>query len=222
MQPRLLFHDPPSDAYILYGRSLRSFQDVIDKGYRVITFGKSFSVKYFKTAPEKSAMRWVYENMMLKDESALTKDYNLLLDMVNNEPKTLLYHGYGVYQTREPRWKNLVGLDVEEYANFYVSMGFQKNSEYIELIDHCIIKMQENGIRDRFLKRWMHINDQSYGISEPVTLDFENLIFPFMVLLLGVIAAAQIVLMEWVLKKCTEGKILKSVGRSLQVSYSCC
>ena len=76
---------------------IRSFQDVIDKDYKVVTYGKSFSVNYFKTAPKDSAMRRVYEEQMLREENALTKDYGLLFQMVNNDPKTLLYHGYHDY-----------------------------------------------------------------------------------------------------------------------------
>ena len=71
-----------------------------------------------------SAMKRVYKEQMLKDKNALTKDYGLLFDMVNEGPKTLLYHGYPDY-SREPRWKNLVGLDIEEFANFYVSIGLR-------------------------------------------------------------------------------------------------
>ena len=113
---------------------IRSFQDVIDMEYKVVTYGKSFSVNYFKTAPEGSAMRRVYEEQMLKDKNALTKDYGLLFDMVNEDPKTLLYHGYHDY-SKEPRWKNLVGLDIEEFANFYVSIGLQKDSEHAEMFN---------------------------------------------------------------------------------------
>ena len=135
---------------------------------------------------------------MLKDENALTKDYGLLFDMVNNDPKTLLYHGYHDY-SKEPRWRNLVDLDIQEFANFFVSIGLQKNSEYVEMFDYHIIKMRENGIVARFKHKWMYNTDKNdYGMAEAVTLDFENMVFPFMCLVVGIVSAATVLLAEWI------------------------
>ena len=39
-----------------------SFDDVVDQGYKIITYGKGLQEFYLKTAPEGSSMRWVYEN----------------------------------------------------------------------------------------------------------------------------------------------------------------
>ena len=50
---------------------IRSFQDVIDKDYKVVTYGKSFSVNYFKTAPKDSAMKCVYEEQMQMQKQAI-------------------------------------------------------------------------------------------------------------------------------------------------------
>ena len=99
--------------------NIRSFQDVIDQDYRVVTYGKGLTVFYFKTAPKGSAMRWVYENRMLRDETAIATSFDKLLRMVNDEPKTLLYMMFLSY-SNEPRWQNLVGLDIEEYVNIYI------------------------------------------------------------------------------------------------------
>ena len=91
-------------------------------------------------------------------------------------------------------------LDIQEFANFYVSIGLQKNSELVEMFDYHIIKMQENGIIARFKHKWMYNTDKNYyGMAEAVTLEFENLIFPFMCLLVGIVAAATVLLAEWIL-----------------------
>ena len=91
-------------------------------------------------------------------------------------------------------------LDIQEFANFYVSIGLQKNSELVEMFDYQIIKMQENGIIARFKHKWMYNTDKNYyGMAEAVTLEFENLIFPFMCLVVGIVAAATVLLAEWIL-----------------------
>ena len=88
----------------------------------------------------------------------------------------------------------------QEFANFFVSIGLQKNSEYVEMFDYHITKMQENGIVARFKHKWMYNTDKNnYGMAEAVTLDFENMVFPFMCLVVGVVSAATVLLAEWII-----------------------
>ena len=181
--------------------NIRSFQDVIDQDYKVVTYGKGLTVFYFKTAPKGSAMRWVYENKMLTDETAISLSFDKLLRMVNDEPKTLLYMMFLSY-SNEPRWQNLVGLDIKEYVNTYISIGMQKNSEFAELFDYHIIKMQESGVLNRISHRWTDKADNDYGVVEPAALDIQNVVFLFYCIAFGVFVAANVIIAEWVFKKC--------------------
>ena len=187
--------------------NIRSFQDVIDQDYRVVTYGKGLTVFYFKTAPKGSAMRWVYENKMLKDETAIATSFDKLLQMVNDEPKTLLYMMFLSY-SNEPRWQNLVGLDIEEYVNIYISIGMQKNSEFAELFDYHIAKMQENGVLNRISQRWTEKADNNYGVVEPAALAIQNVMFLFSCIAFGIFAAAHVIIGEWFFKKCLKTETL--------------
>ena len=88
---------------------------------------------------------------MLKDENALTKNYGLLFDMVNNDPKTLLYHGYHDY-SKEPRWRNLVDLDIQGRNSIALlksqqtfQQTFQQSFQYYR-VSHTTIKTVEKSV----------------------------------------------------------------------------
>lgn len=60
--------------------------------------------------------------------------------------------------------------------------------------------MQETGIISRFKQKWMHNNGKNiYGMAEAARLDIENMIFPFVILVWGIVSAAAISLAEWLL-----------------------
>ena len=57
-----------------------SFDDVVDQGYKIITYGKGLQEFYLKTAPVGSSMRWVYENQVLGNEEAIVMNFDELLN----------------------------------------------------------------------------------------------------------------------------------------------
>ena len=57
------------------------------------------------------------------------------------------------------------------------SIGMQKNSEFAELFDYNIIKMQESGILGRIGRQWTEKADNDYGVAEPAPLAIENVMF---------------------------------------------
>ena len=179
--------------------NIRSFQDVIDQDYKVAAYEKSFAMGYFKRAPEDSAMKWVYKEM-LNDERAITKKFHTPLVMANNEPKTLAYHSCD--QSDDPLWKNLVCLNIQEYTMFFKTIALQKNSEFLELVDHHLIKMLENGWIDRLQKKWMYKANGDYEGIKASVITVENLMFPFTSLAFGIFMALNILFVEWICRKC--------------------
>ena len=59
---------------------VESFDDVVDQGYKIITYGKGLQEFYLKTAPEGSSMRWVYENQVLGNKEAIVMNFDELLN----------------------------------------------------------------------------------------------------------------------------------------------
>ena len=60
--------------------NVESFDDVVNQGYKIITYGKGLQEFYLKTAPEGSSMRWVYENQVLGNKEAIVMNFDELLN----------------------------------------------------------------------------------------------------------------------------------------------
>ena len=185
---------------------IKNFQDVIDEGYNVVTFKYSFSVNYLKDAPEGSAMKWYYENKMLEmdpPENAFTNSYIDMFKVMNSQDKTLIYHDPMTYSDR-PYWRGLHALkNVEERCTFYVTIAMTKDSEFHEIINYFILKMQENGLDARIKRRWMYDANTNYDGVQALPLTGENLIFLFGILLGGgIFSGIALCVGEWLFWKC--------------------
>ena len=179
--------------------NINSFQDVIDQGYKVSVYEKAFYLPYFKRAPEDSAMKKIYNNMV-KDGKSITKDFLTPLVMAKEDPKTLAYRGCSPLDNL--LWRNLVCLDIAEYTNLYKTIALQKNSEFLELVDHHIIKMQECGWIARLKHTWMFLANEDYEITEATELTINNVMFTFVTLAFGIVIALCLLIIEWFLMKC--------------------
>ena len=69
---------------------IKSFEDAIALGYTVLVQRGTVEEHYLKNAPNGSAMKWVYDNQIIK-EPFLNGDE--LLQRVVSEGKTLFYGG---------------------------------------------------------------------------------------------------------------------------------
>ena len=188
---------------------IKNFQDVIDEGYNVVTYKHSKSVNYLKNAPEGSAMKWFYENKMLEmdpPENAFTNSYIDMFKVINSQEKTLIYHDPMTYSDRS-YWRGLHALkDVEERCTFYVTIAMTKDSEFHEIINYYILKMQENGLDARIKRRWMYDANTNYEGIQAQPLTEENLIFLFGILLWGTFSGIALCVGEWLVWKCPGSK----------------
>ena len=60
--------------------NIKSFDDVINQGYKVIIFGKGLNEFYLKTAQKGSSMRWVYKNQVIGNKDAIVMNIDELLN----------------------------------------------------------------------------------------------------------------------------------------------
>ena len=144
-------------------------------------------------------MKMIYKNMV-KDGKSITKDFLTPLVMAKEDPKTLAYRGCSPLDNS--LWKNLVCLDIAEYTNLYKTIALQKNSEFLELVDHHIIKMQECGWIARLKHTWMFLANEDYEITEATELTINNVMFTFVTLAFGIVIALCLLIIEWFLMKC--------------------
>ena len=70
------------------------------------------------------------------------------------------------------------------------AFAFQKESEFLHLFNHFLKKMLEAGIIFKMNKDFSKRKIINYEVEPAVTLGYENLAFPFLVLLGGLTVAA--------------------------------
>ena len=78
----------------------------------------------------------------------------------------------------------MVGILTDEVP-ISAAFAFQKGSEFLHLFNHFLKKMMEAGIIFKINKDMSKRKIIDYEVEPAVTLGFENLAFPFLVLLGG-------------------------------------
>ena len=173
--------------------SIRSFEDVITKGYKVVAYEDGMDALI--DAPRGSAMEDVYKNHMLGP--GYDDKYEAISVFLNeySGDKVLLYGVFDPYSEHELE-KQLTGLNVEEGFPIFEGVGLQKNSEFTEMFNYHIFKLYEMGVMDRLKHKYVDKPNKEFGFPEAITLGYENLLFPFGFIVLGMILAASAILVE--------------------------
>ena len=85
---------------------------------------------------------------------------------------------------------------VEEGFPIFEGVGLQKNSEFTEMFNYHIFKLYEMGVMDRLKHKYVDKPNKEFGFPEAITLGYENLLFPFGFIVLGMILAASAIIVE--------------------------
>ena len=85
-------------------------------------------------------------------------------------------------------WSIVVGMFADEVP-ISAAFAFQKDSEFVQLFNHFLKKMMEAGVIFKINKDMSKREIIDYEMEPAVTLGFENLAFPFLVLLCGLTLA---------------------------------
>ena len=175
---------------------IRNFRDVIDNGYGLVSDSPYFRDLLESGPPD---MKEVYNFHLEK-----TENLEESLKSVIADPKTLLY--CAKYIT-DVKLANLVAqthamdLDDAFYANG--GLAFQKDSEFVQLFNHYMLRGYESGfIARNFKDHHSHFfTNENYEMIEPQPLRFNNVMFCFIFLSLGICFSISIVLFEYAVKK---------------------
>ena len=96
----------------------------------------------------------------------------------------------------------LVDLKMDDLTPSVGGIGLQDDSEWQEILNHHILKMLEGGILQRIDRSWLDTEkNEDFDIFTVTTLGFENVLFPFSILAMGITAAMSANLIEYLLGK---------------------
>ena len=194
---------------------VRSFEDVIYHDYSVIV-ASPFYKNLLATAQPGSAKHNIYKTYIEKEEFM---SVDSAFKKVSSEEKVLLYYGLSsvVSKNARPYQGQLIALKMNDMSYSLASLALQKDSEFLPTFNHYILKELEHGIMKRIYRKHHmgFFTNELFGMTDPQALDFNNALFPFVCLGLGVFASCIIAAMEFI--KC---KWFMNKNSSVMVAWS--
>ena len=182
---------------------IRTFDDVIHHEYKVIV-ASSYYKSILETAKHGTAKLQVYKKD-IKNEPI--RDYNEALKEIISDPKTLWFTDklttVPVTAIWEELFNQVVALKMDDSGYTITGFGLQKESEFLKMFNHYLLKENENGIRNRLYKKYfisLYVKEE-FGMNEPQPLGVDNVIFTFACLGVGGTTAMGIAIVEFVVRK---------------------
>ena len=183
---------------------IRTFQDVIHHDYKVVT-NSPFYANKLKSAKNDTAMNTVYKSHFEKKKTMEDS-----FEEVVNNPKTVHYARRAPPSSVTPSLKALIAqtfpLNMDDSIYSIGGLALQKDSEYLQLFNHYLLKAYETGFLRRLNRRVYidHYTRENFEMVEPQPLGPNNVMFVFIMLAFGICVSITSVLMELAMKKLTK------------------
>ncbi len=132
------------------GVPIRSFDDLLDTDYQVVTLESSQNHNHLLNAKNGTAMRRVYRETMHGRQKAFVNDIPEARQRLSADP-TVLYFGSEATFADDP---GFVALRLDDQVEGYWGFGFRKNSELTEFMNYHLFKMEESGILKKIKDKW--------------------------------------------------------------------
>ena len=119
------------------------------------------------------------------------------IKMVLDNPDLLLFET----NHWEDSYKSLVALNIEDRVPISDAYAFQKGSELVFMFNHFLKKMHESGVIDKMNRDWSLREEIEFDVEPAVTLGYKNVVFPFIILVSGLIFSCGVTFFESGFKK---------------------
>ncbi len=176
--------------------SMKSFQDVIQTEFNVISGEGAATESFYQQAPTDSAMGQIYKKRLrlLNMGEGYVDQF---VDMVRSGKSVIYESIYPFLGHGDLR----VLMGFQDKITTQVGIGLQKDSELKDLFDYHIVKLRETGFMAKMRKKWLeHDTPKDYSdrifVQEPLVLGFDNLFFPSFLLLVGIFCSVSFSLLE--------------------------
>ena len=126
------------------------------------------------------------------NEDAFVKHGEQGIKMVLDNPDLLLF-GTNHW---EDSYKRLVALKIQDRVPISDAFAFQKGSEFVFMFNHFLKKMHESGVIDKMDRDWSLREEIEFEVEPAVTLGYKNVVFPFIILVGGLIFSCGLTFFE--------------------------
>ena len=182
-----------------------TFQDILDQDMELTVFPNTFFDEYLKNSNKDTVQNKVYQKM-LKQDYMYPNDVDQALEWLNTNPRSVFFS----FDNNFVLTGNLERKIVPNQKVFYDSFFFQKDSEFTEIFNYHLNRLREAGILTQTWQKWKYFGNPEtilsaeYPIEDGVvagSLGYENLLFPFALLICCGIISVVIVLLEFIFAK---------------------
>ena len=133
------------------GQEIKSFSDLLSLGYEVYIWKSGQNVEYLKNSSLGSDKSNIYQNMINGQSSYEISSVEDGLKALKRNVPTVFFGG----STSFFGHPEVVAMPkfLESYR-VAESFGLQRNSEFQDVFNHFLLKMDEDGILDKITKKW--------------------------------------------------------------------
>jgi ABC-type amino acid transport substrate-binding protein len=172
---------------------IRSFQDVLEKKYKVIVMDSTSNHDLLRTSDPNSAMYEVYWSQMDGNQNSFVNSDKEAFDKVLTEENTLYFTSLFNDAFDDTRF---VRLNMIDSISESVAWGFQNNSELLGFFNHHLFKIQQSGIMNRMTRECKYLGNEDFTFEDAFSLGYKNTLFPFLLLLGGFILSIVMIPIE--------------------------
>ncbi len=180
--------------------SIASFGDVLDQGYDVVVLESSANQDYLRFASSGSDMQKVYADRIDGNSDAFVGSNEEGKQKILGMTKAL-YFGSVLSILGDDRY---LALQITDGVEGSVAWALQKNSELTACLNYHLSQLDESGILFKMRRRWTWRASEEFGIAEAEPLDYENIMFPFCVLVISAAVALILAIAERIKRSCLD------------------
>ena len=179
-------------------RTINSFAEALDQGYRFIVTPNSSDQQTLKSAKPGSAMHTAYYEHVLKDPGfSFIWDVDEAIEVIKTVEKTVYFTHNIVFQGAT----DLITVDtMQDRAIGYLAVGLQKDSEFKSLFDYHLLRLMQNSVLDKEIRKYLKEDrpdaSSKLSMSEAEALGPESVIFLTGLLCCGLAASVVLGVIE--------------------------
>ena len=150
-----------------------SFEDAKRHGYQVLVIDGSSHAERVK---DKGL------DLVMLEPSSGTNFPELIANEMSKKPRILNFGSSLSFVGR----RDIYPLQIKESLRQMVAFALQKDSEYKELFNHNMHKLNEAGILDNLAQKYLPNQRSLQADIEAVSLGYDNVLFPSLIMLIGI------------------------------------
>ena len=151
------------------------------------------------------------------------------MNTIIRDPKALYYAGVSVIvsdlkDSSKTLTDQVMALKMDDASFGYSTLGLQKDSEFLQVFNYYILKGYETGYLKRLYRKYFSslFTKENYEMMEPQPLGINNVMFCFILMVVGISLTIIIATFELIMRKLTREQMwatrrtMMKKGREIQ------